>query len=39
MTDKIIVASVDGEEMIFRTEMKNLAEGDNLIVSVHGVKK
>lgn len=39
MTDKIIVANVDGEEMIFRTEMKKLEKGDNLIVSVSGVKR
>ncbi|MDV9869936.1 hypothetical protein RHI72_19225 [Clostridioides difficile] len=39
MTDKIIVASVDGEEMIFRTEMKKLEKGDSLIVSVNGVKR
>lgn len=39
MTDKIIIASVDGEEMIFRTEMKKLEKGDSLIVSVNGVKR
>ncbi|VIF91032.1 Uncharacterised protein [Clostridioides difficile] len=39
MTNKIIVASVDGEEMIFRTEMKKLEKGDSIIVSVNGVKR
>ncbi len=38
MTDKIIVASVSGEEMIFRTEMKKLERGDEIIVSVNGKK-
>ncbi|MCC0705045.1 hypothetical protein IC213_18475 [Clostridioides sp. ES-S-0049-02] len=39
MTDKIIVASVLGEDMIFRTEMKKLERGDEIIVSVNGKKE
>lgn len=39
MTDKIIVASVNGEEMIFRTEMKKLEKGDNVVVSINNTKR
>lgn len=39
MIDKIIIVSVDGEEMIFRIEMKKLEKGDSFIVFVNGVKR
>ena len=34
-----MVASVDEEEMIFRTEIKKLEEGNEVIVYVNGIMK
>ncbi|MCC0642221.1 MULTISPECIES: hypothetical protein [unclassified Clostridioides] len=39
MLDKIIVAVVDEEEMIFRTELKKLEEGNEVVVFVNGMMK
>ncbi|NJJ36516.1 hypothetical protein GSQ51_18225 [Clostridioides difficile] len=39
MLDKIIVAVVDEEEMIFRTELKKLEEGNEVVVFVNGTMK
>lgn len=39
MLDKIIVAVVDEEEMIFRTELKKLEEGNEVVVFVNGAMK
>ncbi|MCC0705126.1 hypothetical protein IC213_18885 [Clostridioides sp. ES-S-0049-02] len=39
MLDRAIVATVDGEEMTFRTDIKKLEKDDTLVVNVNGEQK